>query len=489
MNRFVKDNLVLFIVMGGMIIVALILLALAVLGHARMFRYHAEAEELRNQIGQLVKQTPAPVEGNVAPMRNAIDFYKEKTAEILPRFGQIREPALNVFIKTLGVDKQKFLETFRAAWENDEDRKAPGGRRRFYERFSQGLSVDNNWAADLKLTPAACLNRWQDAVAAFREEYQKLTVEVIDESNQTDVLLAVLGVPRNYDGDPEACMQRFIVPLAQRLQEICAKPPLTAAEEKDQAERKKKAEANGEEDDIVLNKVELLNDSGSFGFNLKVNPRAENIVDIVKNGEVIGDLVRRIATAKVGSINSFIIRQNNYAGEKIGRYVIYHYTFSVTGNIAKVRNLVQMLNNAAAENRMYIVRSVFLYADVDGAGRLMQDRQDELARLREELDAAGAASEANNNTPGMPRETGRRRRGAAMPMDMGMPGMPGMPGMMEGPDGKRVQVKTAEQIRKEEMAKPYDKREGYGKLLFGGSPVCEAVFDVEYVYLAEPELE
>jgi hypothetical protein len=283
-------------------------------------------------------------------------------------------------------------------------------------------------------------------------------------------------------------MQRFIVPLAQRLQEICAKPPLTAAEEQEHAAKKKKAEATGEEDDIVLNKVELLNDSGSFGFNLKLNPRAENIVDIVKNGEVIGDLVRRIATAKVGSINSFIIRQNNYAGEKVGRYVIYHYTFSVTSNIAKVRNLVQMLNNAAAENRMYIVRSIFLYSDSDGAGRLMQDRREELARLQEELDGSASAAESNNNNSGMPRESGRRRRGAAMPMDMGMPGMD-MPGMMEGPDGKRVQVKTAEQLRKEEMAKPYDKREGYGKLLFGGSPICEAVFDVEYVYLAEPEME
>ena len=487
MNRFVKDNLVLFIVMGGMTIGALILLALAVLGHARMFRYHAEAEELRNQIGQLVAQKPAPVEGNVAPMRNAIDFYKEKTEELLPHFGQIREPALNVFIKTLGVDKQKFLETFRAAWESDEDRKAPGGRRRFYERFSQGLSGENNWAAELNLTPTARAERWLEALAAFRAEYQKLTVEVIDESNQNEVLLSVLGVPRNFDGDPELCMQRFIVPLAQRLQEICAKPPLTAAEEQIHAARKKKAAEKGEEDDFILNKVELLNDAGSFGFNLKLNPRAERIVDIVKNGEVVGDLVRRIATAKVGSINSFIIRQNNYAGEKVGRYVIYHYTFSVTGDIAKVRNLVQMLNNAAAEKRMYIVRSIFLYADSDGAGRLMQDRKDALARLQEELDAAGAAESNNNNaSSGMPRETGRRRRANAMPMD---PGMPGMPGMMDGPDGKKVQVKTAEQIRKEELAKPYDKREGYGKLLFGGSSICEAVFDVEYVYLAEPELE
>lgn len=480
MNRFVKDNMVLFIVMGGTIIGAIVLLAFAVLGHAQMFRSHSEAEELRSQILQLIKQSPAPVAGNVAPMQEDIQFFKEKTAELLPHFGQIKGAALDAFIKGLGVDKQKFLETFRAAWEGDEDRKSPGGRNRFYERFSQGLSAEHNWAEDLKLSPAARLERWQKAVAAFRAEYQKLTVETVNESNQNDILLAVLGAPRNFDGRPELCMQEFIVPMAQRMQEICAKPPLTPEEAALAAAKKKNKDADHADEEETQNRVELLGEAGAFGFDLKKDPRAEDIVDIVKNGEVIGDLVRRIAMAKVGSINSFIIR-NKYAGEKIGRYVVYHYTFSVTGDISRIRNLVKLLNDAAKEKRMYIVRSIFLYADQDGAAEIMQSRREEAMRQRDELEGTGAAE--NNNNPGMPEPVNRRRAAAAMPMDPGMPGMP------DDPSGQNVQVKTPEQIRAEEMAKPYHKRSGYGRLLFGGSPNCEAVFDVEYVYLAEPELE
>ncbi|MBO5689059.1 MAG: hypothetical protein J6S73_03940, partial [Lentisphaeria bacterium] len=81
---------------------------------------------------------------------------------------------------------------------------------------------------------------------------------------------------------------------------------------------------------------------------------------------------------------------------------------------------------------------------------------------------------------GSPAEMGGGRRVPAPAM-----------GMPDDPAGgmQQVRVKTAEEIRKEEMAKPYDKRTGYGRLLFGGSKNCDAVFDVEYVYLAEPELE
>ena len=103
MNRFVKDNMVLFIVMGGTIIGAIVLLAFAVLGHAQMFRSHSEAEELRSQILQLIKQSPAPVAGNVAPMQEDIQFFKEKTAELLPHFGQIKGAALDAFVKELGI--------------------------------------------------------------------------------------------------------------------------------------------------------------------------------------------------------------------------------------------------------------------------------------------------------------------------------------------------------------------------------------------------
>ena len=478
MNRFVKDNLVLFIVMGCTVIGALVLLTFAVMGHSQMFRYHAEVKELERQIEELNTRKPVPVKGNIAPITARTEYFRSKTAELLPHFGQIKGKALDAFVKELGVDKQKFLETFRAAWEADEDRKNVGGRFNFYQRFSLGRSGEHNWAADLKLSQDACEKRWEKAMQAFCKEYQKLTVEEINSSNRQDILLSVLGVPRNFDGDPERCTNEFMVPLIQRMQEICAKPPMTAEEIAAQtAAAKKKVKSDDEadfEEDVFQDKVELPGEAGFFGFNLKIKPKESDLADITKQGEVIGDLVNRIATAKVSALNSFVIR-NKYAGEKVGRYVIYHYTFSVSGDIARVRRLVKDLNDAARENRMYIVRSVFLYADKDGAAEIMQIRKEEQQRQLEEQLGTGTRSEN-----GSPAEMGGGRSVPAPAM-----------GMPDDPAGgmQQVRVKTAEEIRKEEMAKPYDKRTGYGRLLFGGSKNCEAVFDVEYVYLAEPELE
>lgn len=542
MNRFVKDNLTLFIIMGSTVLVALILLTFAFLGHARMYSYYSEAEQLRSQIEQLIKQKPAPVQGNEAPIREEIKFYKDEVAQLLPHFGQIKEGALNAFIYTLllkPVDlkagrptlvdgewkqakpknleeaKQKFLETFRAAWNADEDRKMRGGRQRFYRNFVRGRTQDHNWAANMNLTELQREERWELAQEAFRNEYQKLTVEKVDDNNEDDILMSVFGVPRNFDGKSDDCMRFFMVPMLARVQEICAAPPISKAEQaktdakakpaaaektkKDaKAEKAKKAdvpedmdvpdvpdedaeeteEEEKTEKENAPNKLELLNDALFFGFKNFYDKREaamppDQIADVVKNWEVIGNLVLRIATEGLSSLNSFHIR--NLAGEKHGRYVIYHYTFSVTGEIAKIRALVKNLNDAAKENRMFIIRSIFLYADHDGAQEIFMERQQEIQQKRQALEAGkeAAPEAAPENVEG------RRRRGRSAAAAVPGP-------QQEAPAA--ATVKTPEQLKAEEQKKPYDKRAGYGRTLFGGSQNCEAVFDVEYVYLAEQEL-
>ena len=321
---------------------------------------------------------------------------------------------------------------------------------------------------------------------AFCAEYQKLTIERINDSNQHDILMSVLGAPRSYEGVDEL-MRAFMVPMLTRMQEICANPPQKPGVKP--VVKKEKTDEKDKKDDkeAAPNKMELLGDAIYFGFKDIYVPRdrsnpdsavpKEKIPDVVKNWEVIGDLISRIASEGLSSLNSFFIR--NLSGEKIGRYVVYHYTFSVTGEIAKVRALVQNLNGAARENRMYIVRSIFLYADRDGAQEIFLERQQEVLQKRQELESGKETpqQEAAPTEP-VPRHSRRRRNADDMPPDMG----PGMEQPVE-------KVKTPAQIRAEELKKPYNKRIGYGRMLFGGSPNCEAVFDVEYVYLAEPELD
>ena len=438
MKRFIKDNLVLLIVLSVAVIISLALLVLVIIEHSRMYNYFQQAENLRNQIGELIQQKPAPVKGNIEPIKEETALYRKNTEQLQQVFGKVKEPALEAFAAALGVKLPEFLEKFRTAWEADNNRTALGGRDRFYQRFKRDYP------------------KWNQAVEAFQKEYQKVTAEPLNSTNVDEVLMTALGLQRNMENSPENCL-RYMWRMRSRMVDLFAE-----------------------------NKVELQGEAASFGFDYKTAPLPEMVPDIVRNWEVIGDLATRIAKSGVNALYSFHIR--NLASERVGDYVIYHYTFGVSGDLNKIRAFVKALHEATREKRMYIVRSIFLYADSDGAQNVFLERAAEAERLRLELEGVNTGSEAASMMPPEMAAPGMMP-GMRNPM---MPGRnPMMPPDMMPPDDPSQQqqpVKTLAQIREEIQKLPYDKRPGYGRKLFGGSPNCEAVFDVEYVALSEPEL-
>lgn len=442
MKRFIKNNMVLLIVLGITLIVVLGLLVFAVMEHARMYSNFSQAEKLSKQISELIKQTPAPVAGNVEPIQAEIAMYKDKAEKLRNRFGNLEKPALEAFAKTLGVKLPELQAAFRTAWEGDASRNALGGRYRFYNRFKKEYP------------------KWDEAREMFRQEYQKVTPEPLTPANLDEVLLAALGLQRSMDGDPQKCM-RFMWTMRSHMVDVF----------NENGEKSEKGEKRP---------TSIIGDAGSFGFDYKVLPLPENIPNIVRNWKVIGDLATRLSKAGLDSLNSFKIR--NLAGERVGDYIIYHYTVGVTGDISQIRGFVKSLNDAYTENRIYVVRSVFLYADNDGAQNVFRERAAEAERLRLELESGTLG-----NNPADPSGDNRRNRRDARHAAPDMP-----PDMMPGgrPEDQQQQqpTKTAAQLREELLKMPYDKRPGFGKIIFGGSKKCEAVLDIEYISLATPEL-
>ncbi len=435
MKRFVKNNLVLLIILGITLVVTLGLLVVAILEHSRMYSNFKQAEDLSKQIGDLIKQKPAPVGGNIEPIQQEIALYKTKTAQLRSNFGNLEKPALEAFAKALGVKLPELQAEFRSAWEGDSSRNALGGRYRFYNRFKQKYP------------------KWDDAREVFRREYQKVTPEPLTAANLDEVLLSVLGLQRNMDNDSQKCM-RYMWLMRSHMVDVFNEN----AEKNDKGEKRP---------------TSIIGDAGSFGFDYKNLPLPENIPNIVHNWGVIGDLVTRLSKAGLDSLNSFHIR--NLAGERIGDYIVYHYTVNVTGDINDIRGFIKKLNDAYKENRIYMVRSAFLYADGDGAQNVFRERAAEAERLRLELE--GGPGGGGSATTDAPVDNRRNRRGMDMPPDM-----PGATQTEQQP------TKTAAQIREEILKLPYDRRPGYGTVIFGGSQKCEAVLDIEYVSLATPEL-
>ena len=101
MNRFVKNNLVLFIVLGVSVVVALALLVWTAIRYTQMTRYINETDKLRKQIGELIAKTPAPVDDNKPRISADIDLYSKTAAGLQKRFGHPLDPAVDAFIKEL----------------------------------------------------------------------------------------------------------------------------------------------------------------------------------------------------------------------------------------------------------------------------------------------------------------------------------------------------------------------------------------------------
>ena len=76
MNRFVKNNLVLIIVLGISLVVTIGLLVWTTMQYLQMWQYITQTENLREEIANLIKKTPAPVEGNIPLIETDKKLYE-----------------------------------------------------------------------------------------------------------------------------------------------------------------------------------------------------------------------------------------------------------------------------------------------------------------------------------------------------------------------------------------------------------------------------
>ena len=99
MKRFIKNNLVFLIVMLLALALVLMLLVLVIFENGRMNRADGEVAQLKSQIEELIKQDPAPVQGNIEPITRETELYQKKVDELKVMFGGVRRPAMEAFFK------------------------------------------------------------------------------------------------------------------------------------------------------------------------------------------------------------------------------------------------------------------------------------------------------------------------------------------------------------------------------------------------------
>ena len=432
MKRFVKNNLVLIVVLSLSFIAAVVLLVWTALEHSEMSRYAAQLTKLRSDIKVLIDKTPAPVKENIPLIEVDQKSYAKAAWQIRRKFGHPLLPAL------LGNGKDTgFFAKLNPKTTLNKLRQELRDELAKYESFAQQGVAYKEYQLKYK--------NWNEAMQEFRRLAQPLTAERITDSNVDEIFLLALGVPRNLQQRPER-LSSFLRVSYARLHDLLS-------------------EGN----------IEVRPEVGGFGFELGLSSEGgastgtvgqyapEEYANITQQWEIIGDLVRRIAKSGVRSLNFF--KPRALAPEQVGDFLVYHYSFEVSGPLSKVRTLVQSLDSAISQNRVYVVRSIFLYA-----------ADDPLRALVDPVGAKAEAAKLEQETSQGPRSdffSSRRRGRAPMPV-------PTREGMSEA-----EALAEAEMLRKkqeeEEMKRPYYERSTYGKPLTGGEQDCRAIIDVDYV--------
>ena len=417
MKRIVKNNLVLIVVLGVSALVTIGLVVWSVIEYVQMSRYIDQTGQLRSAIATLIKKKPAPVEGNFPLIESDTKLYSRASEQLRHKFGHPFLPAMDQFIAVLRLQDgsqitlKKFREDFFNEWNKGN---------RLAQKYSDYKSFQRRF------------RNWSEAMQAFHGAIQKVTAEPVTEYNLDEVFLSTLGVPREFDRRPENFL-RFMAEYKHRLLEM------------------------------TRDKIAYDNQDAS-NFSFDITGKSYNIADypmLARQWEIVSDIVKRAGEAGIHSFIAF--RRRSIQPEKSGSFDIFHYSIELTGTMESIRKFVTLLDRAVQDNRMYVVRSIFLYQIDDGAAALFAT-EDMLPVFQSESEVSPPRGKGAARFGRRSRQPEARSNGKLTPEE-------------------KAAREAALQKRREEEEKslPYNLRSNYGKTLIGNSDLCRAIIDVEYI--------
>lgn len=486
-KRFVKKNILLFVILGISSCIVIFLVVMIIMEHAGMQKFISQTQEMVSRIDKLNSQRPAPVRGNDQYIKEDIEQYKVKVSAIQRYFGQPFFDAKMAFVKTLlaGLkndngeelsDTEKlarFKQALNTFWETDQMRTA---RDQIYISFK--LKSKELLGVDFKDYD----KRWDDAIRMFSEEAAKRTHESLKE-NLYDIFLMSFGFKRTLSMQPEKYeafaknfrdrlidyynnQKKVSFYLAGSLQNDSSSPEFNP----DNSRRRGRRERT----------KSVIGGTGSnFGFpqSDKV-PRAQ-IPNYAYCWTIIDDLAYRIADSGVIALTEFT--ENIVQPTVEGSYQYYRFQFTVAGNMNSIRHLMTSLNRAFEDRRIYVVHDIEMELKTDTLDELL--RAETMALIMGNEAEGEAAEVVGGLQPAAPLAPSRVGRGG--PHRERIPGTPGQE------LSKEEQAQLERQREAElERAKPFYERKNYGKVFFGGDVVpVLAKFTVDYVVYVSEEMK
>lgn len=478
-NKLIKDNRLTFLILAVSALVSLVMLIFVTIQALRWSSYKEQTENARSEIASLIKKRPSPGKENEKRLKEDAELYKARVKElVLPdplqpavdKFFETLEPPLEsafsspselakykvpgtgikadpkkgtpaVPVKIRKLTQQEFLEFFKKRFDDYCNKNVAREDRKWASALN-GFMLSYNH----KFFPAG---NWDKAVKAFVNEAKKATFEPINDATKVSILLMAIGFERKVEKEI-ASSQAHIDNMKIGINKY--------------AVGKKMSLFSSAEAFIGGGSGDAVSSRGSEDSGYK----AEDYPALLFHWDVYGDIVKRLADANVATLNQVVVRARKNSDEKrsdvidlrssvenAGDFRVSHYTVVITGKMSAIRDAVRNFDAAVKDNRMYVVRSVFLQAKENGAAALMGQGDETL-----QLDEADKEQPRRVSTS---RRSGQRREASA----------------------ERSRSEE-EQARLDRDAKlPPEKRSDYGMIYVGGDEESIAYIDIDYIVLAK----
>ena len=499
MNRFTRNNLLLIIVIACSCVAAAGLLVFSIIKYVSMTQCIAEVQKRKEEVRKLSNENPSPTQANKDPLKANTLLYNAAADKLAFYF---RHPMQDL--------AEEFVRKLKETNPPKEDGKAvpltvERFKREFEEMWNKGQSYVNK-RFDYQGFREQRYTNWNQVVRELLPRARSLTLEPLTEENLPEVLFSYIGIPRVLDEQPDN-MVKFI----KDYQDVLAKL------------------MTGVKFDNALLSMGFGNDITASGIFTTFNNPREHFPHVIRVWNIYGNVIKRMvechkkvvyakdgqnlikpwSTELVGTLNARKIPftviddkidsfgglslraamdpqkssnpetlRNAISGDEDGPFKVYRMRINVSGTLEGIRTFVRSLDAAYKDKQIYVIRTVALYAEQDGAFEIFLRHAEETG-IKTSLSGVQKTEAVVKERAVQSRGRGRGRGRA--PVDTLQENESSI-----NDNASKDAAKLEEMRRREEEAirnLPYYDRPGYGDVLIGDNKNCRAVIDFDVFQL------
>jgi len=371
MKSLIKQNLRIVTIVSITTVISVIMIYMIIDTNEKREVAIQNLDQLKSRIQRLNYSKPSPSKENIKKVESEISAVNEENSILKGYFGAVYSKAISFFIYKLHTFNLARIEREK----NELEQKYKNNKISQEDYTGLVSSVDKNikslehlskieqkhiffkkWINFLKkqkgkdeaISPMDLLESYRNenkftkkqfnsAILTFKNKFQKDTVEIVNESNFSDYLMAALGVPLEFT---RVRCKNFAISIQTILEKKLHAAKILQVSEQ----------------------LKLFNEFTTV-------PNDDQIPFIIHYCRFYEDLFLRMIKSKIDTLVSYK-KLNGLQGTTANGFLVFKYEVEFVSSLSSARDFFNSLQNAYTDNRIYIIKSMKLKKILDNADNL-----------------------------------------------------------------------------------------------------------------------